>query len=74
MKVRVAVKRICSECKVIKRHGVIRVICESLHDHGSGLGEAPLIQQEFDPPHDCFHSVCPFRGGVALRLAYFRLR
>ncbi|HPA71902.1 MAG TPA: 50S ribosomal protein L36 [Spirochaetota bacterium] len=27
MKVRVSVKRICSECKVIKRHGVIRVIC-----------------------------------------------
>ena len=27
MKVRVSVKKICSECKVIKRHGVVRVIC-----------------------------------------------
>jgi large subunit ribosomal protein L36 len=27
MKVRVSVKKVCSECKVIKRNGVIRVIC-----------------------------------------------
>ncbi|MCX7677759.1 MAG: 50S ribosomal protein L36 [Spirochaetes bacterium] len=29
MKVRVSVKRICSDCKVIKRHGVVRVICSN---------------------------------------------
>jgi len=29
MKVRVSVKKICSECKVIKRHGVVRVICKN---------------------------------------------
>ncbi|MBN2039507.1 MAG: 50S ribosomal protein L36 [Spirochaetes bacterium] len=29
MKVRVSVKKICSDCKVIKRHGVIRVICKN---------------------------------------------
>ncbi|HOD13511.1 MAG TPA: 50S ribosomal protein L36 [Spirochaetota bacterium] len=29
MKVRVSVKKICNECKVIKRHGVIRVICSN---------------------------------------------
>ncbi|MBQ8707620.1 MAG: 50S ribosomal protein L36 [Succinivibrionaceae bacterium] len=28
MKVGASVKKICRKCKVIKRHGVIRVICE----------------------------------------------
>lgn len=28
MKVRASVKRICKDCKIIKRKGVIRVICE----------------------------------------------
>ena len=28
MKVRASVKRICKNCKVIKRRGVVRVICE----------------------------------------------
>ncbi|HRQ91065.1 MAG TPA: 50S ribosomal protein L36 [Bacteroidia bacterium] len=27
MKVRPSVKRLCSECSIIKRHGVLRVIC-----------------------------------------------
>lgn len=27
MKVNVSVKKVCSDCKVIKRHGVVRVIC-----------------------------------------------
>ncbi len=27
MKVRPAVKRLCSECRIIKRQGVLRVIC-----------------------------------------------
>ena len=29
MKVRPSVKKICDKCKVIKRKGVIRVICEN---------------------------------------------
>lgn len=29
MKVRVSVKKICSDCKVIKRCGVLRVICKN---------------------------------------------
>ncbi len=29
MKVRVSVKKICSECKILKRHGVLRVICSN---------------------------------------------
>lgn len=29
MKVRASVKTICVKCKVIKRRGVIRVICEN---------------------------------------------
>jgi len=28
MKVRASVKKICPKCKVIKRHGCVRVICE----------------------------------------------
>ena len=29
MKVRPSVKKICDKCKIIKRKGVIRVICEN---------------------------------------------
>jgi len=29
MKVRSSVKRICDKCKIVKRRGVIRVICEN---------------------------------------------
>ena len=29
MKVRPSVKKICEKCKIIKRKGVIRVICEN---------------------------------------------
>jgi len=28
MKVRASVKKICKNCKIIKRHGVIRIICK----------------------------------------------
>ncbi len=27
MKVRASVKKICDKCKVVRRHGVVRVIC-----------------------------------------------
>jgi large subunit ribosomal protein L36 len=29
MKVRASVKTICSKCKIVRRKGVIRVICEN---------------------------------------------
>ena len=29
MKVRPSVKRICDKCKIIKRHGVVLVICDN---------------------------------------------
>lgn len=29
MKVQPSVKRICEKCKVIRRHGVVRVICDN---------------------------------------------
>jgi len=29
MKVRASVKKICEKCKVIKRKGVVRIICEN---------------------------------------------
>ncbi|MEM7249129.1 MAG: 50S ribosomal protein L36 [Acidobacteriota bacterium] len=28
MKVRSSVKKMCARCKIVRRHGVIRVICE----------------------------------------------
>ena len=28
MKVRASVKKICPKCKVIRRHGVVRIYCE----------------------------------------------
>ncbi len=29
MKVKASVKRMCSKCKIIRRKGVVRVICEN---------------------------------------------
>ncbi|MFN0059420.1 MAG: 50S ribosomal protein L36 [Planctomycetota bacterium] len=29
MKVRSSVKRICEKCKIVRRRGVVRVICEN---------------------------------------------
>jgi large subunit ribosomal protein L36 len=29
MKVRTSVKKICSDCKILKRAGVVRVICKN---------------------------------------------
>ena len=29
MKVRASVKKMCDRCKIIKRHGRVRVICEN---------------------------------------------
>ena len=33
MKVRASVKRICENCRVIKRKGVVRVICKANPKH-----------------------------------------
>jgi large subunit ribosomal protein L36 len=29
MKVRASVKRMCSKCKIVRRKGVVRVLCEN---------------------------------------------
>lgn len=29
MKVRTSVKKICDKCKVIKRFGIVRIVCEN---------------------------------------------
>ncbi|MCY4626315.1 MAG: 50S ribosomal protein L36 [Acidobacteriota bacterium] len=29
MKVRASVRRICAKCKIVRRRGVVRVICEN---------------------------------------------
>jgi large subunit ribosomal protein L36 len=38
MKVRASVKRICENCRVIKRKGVVRVICKSNPKHKQRQG------------------------------------
>jgi len=30
MKVRTSVKKICEKCKIVRRKGIVRVICENL--------------------------------------------
>ena len=37
MKVRPSVKKMCDKCKIVKRSGIIRVICENpTHKHRQG--------------------------------------
>lgn len=38
MKVRASVKRLCRNCKIIKRHGAVRVICNSDLKHKQRQG------------------------------------
>ncbi|MDP1930980.1 MAG: 50S ribosomal protein L36 [Gammaproteobacteria bacterium] len=38
MKVRASVKKVCRKCKVIKRNGVVRVICSSEPRHKQRQG------------------------------------
>lgn len=38
MKVRTSIKKMCNNCKVIKREGVIRVICSSDPKHKQRQG------------------------------------
>ncbi|CAA0080253.1 50S ribosomal protein L36 [BD1-7 clade bacterium] len=38
MKVRASVKKICRDCKVVKRKGVVRVICKTEPRHKQRQG------------------------------------
>ncbi|MBF0124414.1 MAG: 50S ribosomal protein L36 [Magnetococcales bacterium] len=38
MKVRASVKAICKDCKVIRRQGVVRVICRKIPKHKQRQG------------------------------------
>lgn len=38
MKVRASVKKMCKDCQIIKRNGVIRVICSSNPKHKQRQG------------------------------------
>ncbi|MCK4777671.1 MAG: 50S ribosomal protein L36 [Actinomycetia bacterium] len=38
MKVRASVKKICNDCKIIKRKGVVRVICKKNPKHKQRQG------------------------------------
>ncbi|MBN2843494.1 MAG: 50S ribosomal protein L36 [Sedimentisphaerales bacterium] len=39
MKVRSSVKKICENCKIVKRHGVVRVICSANPRHKQRQGK-----------------------------------
>lgn len=38
MKVRASVKRLCRDCKIIRRHGAVRVICKTEPKHKQRQG------------------------------------
>lgn len=38
MKVRASVKKLCRKCKIVKRHGVVRVICAAEPRHKQRQG------------------------------------
>ncbi|HOG27411.1 MAG TPA: 50S ribosomal protein L36 [Candidatus Cloacimonas sp.] len=38
MKVKASVKKICKDCRIIKRNGIIRVICSSNPKHKQRQG------------------------------------
>jgi len=38
MKVRPSVKKMCEQCKIIKREGIVRVICEKNPKHKQRQG------------------------------------
>ena len=38
MKVRASVKKMCKDCKIVKRHGVVRVICKKEPKHKQRQG------------------------------------
>ena len=53
MKVRPSVKKICDKCKIIKRRGRTRVICENpKHKPAQGLGEAMARIAGIDLPRE----------------------
>lgn len=38
MKVKTSVKKICADCKIIKRKGVVRVLCKKVPKHKQRQG------------------------------------
>ena len=52
MKVRPSVKRMCEHCKVIRRRGVVRVICTNpRHKQGRGFARDVLLHNSKTRPH-----------------------
>ena len=49
MKVRASVKPICDKCKVIKRKGIIRIICEN-PKHNEAQTETGLRKSHLPAP------------------------
>jgi len=39
MKVRTSVRRICAQCKIVRRRGVLRVICSNDPNHKQRQGK-----------------------------------
>ena len=46
MKVRASVKKICDKCKVVRRKGIVRVICASNPRHKQRQGKRPVPAQD----------------------------
>ena len=52
MKVRASVKPICDKCKVIKRKGIVRIICENpKHKQRQLSGMSPPQKESAVPDH-----------------------
>ena len=46
MKVRASVKKLCRNCKIIRREGVVRVICSADHVTNSAKAECDLFEAQ----------------------------
>ena len=43
MKVRASVKKMCRDCRIVKRNGVVRVICKKDPRHKQRQGQRPAL-------------------------------
>ena len=48
MKVLASVKKICRNCKIVRRNGVVRVICTATRGTSSGRADPPATAQTTD--------------------------
>jgi len=77
MKVRVSVKPICDKCKVIRRRGVVRIICDKpekakdvLDGQGFGASVTPVIAVEMPQRPGGLADILETLGGSGLNVEY----